>query len=53
MSPTRDPAIGSQSLTSVLGFSKLAPFAKGEDPREKELGEPPLAFVTSSGLRYW
>ena len=47
--PSRDPDVRSQALTSVLEFSKRAPFTKGEDLREKELGEPLLAFVTSTG----
>ncbi|CAN0098552.1 unnamed protein product [Rangifer tarandus platyrhynchus] len=46
---SRDPDVGSQALASVLEFSKRAPFTKGEDLREKELGEPLLAFVTSRG----
>lgn len=49
VSPSQDPDVGSQALVSVLEFSKRAPFTKGEDLREKELGEPLLAFVTSRG----
>ena len=47
--PQPGPHVRSQALTSVLEFSKRAPFTTGEDLREKELGEPLLAFVTSKG----
>lgn len=45
VSPTQNSAVGSQGLSSALGFSKRAPFAKEEDLRE--LGELLTAFLTS------
>lgn len=49
------PPLWGGGLLSFSAASLLywAPFAKGEDLREKELGGPLLAFVTSQRLRDW
>ena len=51
--PHSEPWIVSRALTPVLGLSRRAPLANGQDLREKEQRETLLIFMTSQRLRYW